>query len=109
MKVCKGMHQNPRKVRSISEDYLSEMKQLLQLPNISGLGEVGLDRTAPISEWNSQLQVLSKAIGFLQNRHVLVLHCRGVERKDLSEVYSTMLMHLKDKSTFTVSLETRIW
>lgn len=97
VKVCIGMHPNPRKVGSISENHLTEMKKLLQLPEISGLGEVGLDRTAPISKWNSQLQVLNKVIGFLQDRHVLVLHCRGVEKEDPSEVYSTVLMHLKGR------------
>ena len=50
VKVCIGMHPNPRKVGSISEDHLSKMKKLLQLPEITGLQEVGLDRTAPISK-----------------------------------------------------------
>ena len=95
VKVCIGMHPNPRRVGSISDDHLSKMMKLLQLPEITGLGEVGLDRTAPISKWNSQLQVLGKVLGFLQDRHVLVLHCRGVEKEDPSEVYSTVLMHLK--------------
>ena len=95
VKVCIGMHPNPRRVGSISDDHLSKMRKLLQLPEITGLGEVGLDRTAPISKWNSQLQVLGKVLGFLQDRHVLVLHCRGVEKEDPSEVYSTVLMHLK--------------
>lgn len=38
VKICIGMHPNPRKVKSISEGHLSEMKKLLQLPEISGLG-----------------------------------------------------------------------
>lgn len=97
LKICIGMHPNPRKLRSITENHLAEMKKLLELPEVSGLGEVGLDHTATFSRWYPQLQILNKVVGFLQDRHVLVLHCRGIMNEDPSEVYSTVLMHLKGR------------
>lgn len=99
VKVCIGFHPSPRKQpkQYFSETNLIKMKKLLELPGVSGLGEVGIDHTAHQSEWSYQQKFLHKILPFLQQHHVLVLHCRGQRTENPSEVFNTVLKYLKDR------------
>ena len=41
------------------------------------IGEVGLDRTVPVSEWRKQQVVLERVLGYALPDQCLVLHLRG--------------------------------
>jgi Tat protein secretion system quality control protein TatD with DNase activity len=81
-----GLH--PKK--DASDAVLRQMRDLLAMPEVVGFGEVGLDRTMPPNTWMDQLMKLEKVLPFLEARHVLILHCRGLTR-DADETLTTLL------------------
>ena len=50
----------------------------VDLPDVVGLGDVGLDRTEPVSTAADQMIKLEQVLFYLQRRHVLVLRCRSL-------------------------------
>ncbi|XP_053389591.1 uncharacterized protein LOC128552563 [Mercenaria mercenaria] len=70
-----GLH--PRHATGVRPATVDKLQEMLQWPEVVGLGEIGLDHTAPMEEWAVQRDVLATALGLLGPRHVLVLHCRG--------------------------------
>ncbi|XP_060584406.1 3'-5' ssDNA/RNA exonuclease TatD-like [Ruditapes philippinarum] len=94
--VTIGLHH--KDIGEVTDDTLKRMESLLQMPEVVGLGEVGIDHTVSPEFWGSQLRILNSALSFLQDRHVLIIHCRSMARTgDTSEAYMTLLFHLQPR------------
>jgi TatD DNase family protein len=85
-----GLH--PR--RSITEQEFTKMKDLLAIPEVAGLGEVGIDHTEPPSTWAAQMERFDKVLGLLQQHHVLVIHCRSTRDVDVADEAVLTAMYL---------------
>ncbi|MES9882213.1 MAG: TatD family hydrolase [Sedimenticola sp.] len=73
-----GLH--PKKApRAVQQD-LEHMKTLLQRPNVTGLGEVGLDYSVDPSLWEDQRRTLGTMLQWAKPEQVLVLHVKGTTR-----------------------------
>ena len=68
-----GIH--PR--QPLTEEGFVALANLLEEPDVVGLGEVGLDHKEPHTAWVSQMLKLDRALGLLKSHHILVLHARG--------------------------------
>ncbi|KAL4228772.1 hypothetical protein ACF0H5_011814 [Mactra antiquata] len=93
-----GIGYHPRHAQinhGIGKGNVEDIKRLLQHPKVVALGEIGIDHTEPMVHWASQVQVLEQLLPFLEDRHVLVLHCRGMQRDDGTEAYLLLLHFLK--------------
>ena len=89
--VVVGLH--PKK--EASERDWETLHNLLQLPEVSGLGEIGVDHTMPISTWTDQTNKIDRAIRAADNLpRIVVLHCRGVQNEDNTEAYNLLLKTL---------------
>ena len=89
--VVVGLH--PKK--EASERDWETLHNLLQLPEVSGLGEIGVDHTMPISTWTDQTNKIDRAIHAADNLpRIVVLHCRGVQNEDNTEAYNLLLKTL---------------
>ena len=64
---------------TVNDREMLRLGGLLDRPEVVGLGEVGIDRTEPASRWINQLNKLERLLYYLQPRHILVLHCRGLK------------------------------
>ena len=60
------------------------------------LGEVDLDHTEPIESWASQVKLLEKVFPLIEDRHVLVIHCRGMDADCGTEAFM-LLLHFMEK------------
>ena len=58
-------------------------------------GEVGLDLTEPLKYWAYQVELLEKVLPYLEDRHVLVIHCRGMIGDCGTEAFLLLLHFLK--------------
>ena len=89
--VVVGLH--PKK--EASERDWENLHNLLQLPEVSGFGEIGVDHTMPISTWTDQTNKIDRAIRAADNLpRIVVLHCRGVQNEDNTEAYNLLLKTL---------------
>ncbi|KAH3865432.1 hypothetical protein DPMN_028471 [Dreissena polymorpha] len=70
-----GLH--PKGASKYSDTDINQFAKLLGRPEVVGFGEVGLDHSVPYTEWLGQSILLRRVLGFLEERHVLILHCRG--------------------------------
>ena len=66
-----GIH--PKKAHRTTEDEIQRMTSLIKRPGFA-VGEVGLDLTAPFSEWSSQRQLLERILPLVKPSQPLVLH-----------------------------------
>ena len=87
-----GVH--PRNVMK-EEEYLGKIQALLENPLVAGLGEIGLDRSAPRSEWVSQILRLKNLLPLMKPTQVLVLHCRGTQESPVDEALLMLLYVVK--------------
>ncbi|KAH3694182.1 hypothetical protein DPMN_081621 [Dreissena polymorpha] len=70
-----GLH--PKGAAKYTDSEIKEFIRLLGRPEVVGFGEVGLDHSVHYSEWLGQAVLLQRVLEYLEERHVLVLHCRG--------------------------------
>ena len=79
MYIAVGFH--PRHAKkpecSIKVDLL-QLGRLIQHPRVVALGDIGIDHTEPRKYWAYQIDLLEKVLPKL-DRHVLVIHCRGMK------------------------------
>ncbi len=88
--IAVGVH--PKNVPSLYDADITYLKQLLQRPNVSALGEIGLDYSMNPSTWEAQREFLGTALTWITPGQVLVLHVRGVESDyTATEVYNHCL------------------
>ena len=90
--IAIGLH--PKCVDTCAEADFAAFQQCFSCPEVSVLGEVGLDYTANPSMWGLQHMVLDRVLEHLQPSHVLVLHARGM-RNTTGVGYFQLLYHLK--------------
>ena len=79
--VVVGIH--PKK--DFGEDDCHRLAELLELPEVRGLGEIGVDHTVSEEQWPTQTENIERAIRAIGVPELLVLHCRGMKDKDNSE------------------------
>jgi len=74
---------------------VGRFQNLLANPRVAVFGEVGLDHSEPMKYWAYQVEMLEKMLPFLEDRHVLVIHCRGMEGDCGTEAFLLLLHVLK--------------
>ncbi len=79
--IAVGIH--PKNIPETRDRDIQELKMLLQRPNVSALGEVGLDYSVAPSLWQAQRERLSEVLKLAIPEKVLVLHLRGESRDHL--------------------------
>ncbi|XP_053389453.1 3'-5' ssDNA/RNA exonuclease TatD-like [Mercenaria mercenaria] len=85
--VAVGLH--PRKTNPSAEQW-QRFEELLSWPEITALGEVGIDRMEPVNTWSSQMLNLDRALQSLRPDQVLILHGRSSD-DDPDEAWLTCL------------------
>jgi TatD DNase family protein len=78
------------------DDEVRQFRRLLRNPRVVAFGEVGLDHSEPMKHWAYQAELLEKVLPLLEDRHVLVLHCRGMQGDCGTEAF-LLLLHLLKK------------
>ena len=74
--VTVGIHP---KHTPVSNHQLKKLEKLLDLTDVAGLGEIGLDHSdkAKGDVWYKQVSFLEKVLPLARKEHVVVFHCRG--------------------------------
>ncbi len=89
-----GLHH--KNARATTRADLRNMKRLVEMPEVVGFGEIGLDRTSPVNEWDDQLDILQEVGQFIDRRHVVILHCRRCSIRDHDHhAYRILLHHMR--------------
>ena len=97
-----GFHpRHARNSRSSIDEGVRQLRRLLTHPRVVAFGEVGLDHTEPLKYWAYQVEFLEKVLPYLEDRHVLVIHCRGMIGDCSTEAF-LLLLHF-NRSIFIVS------
>ncbi|MES9902784.1 MAG: TatD family hydrolase [Sedimenticola sp.] len=92
--IAVGVH--PKGANLVTNVQLRTMELLLQLPEVIGMGEVGLDHTSPRQEWSDQINLIRDLGHYIKDRHVLILHCRRDDTVEQDHrVYDILLKHLR--------------
>ena len=76
----------------ISEAQLDRLADLLEMPEVAALGEIGVDHSVPIQYWARQTVNMQRLLGCLSTRahKILVVKCRGMVGQDPSEAYDIL-------------------
>ena len=90
--VAVGIH--PKKVKQLSDEKFAELKGLLDMPEVTALGEVGIDQTVDSLEMVHQWALLDRILPLAQPRHVLVFHARGPEGDSGAGAYEVLFRQL---------------
>lgn len=77
------------------EDEVSQLRRLLRNSRVVAFGEVGLDHSEPMKYWAYQVELLEKVLPLIEDRHVLVIHCRGMEGDCGTEAFLLLLFFLR--------------
>jgi TatD DNase family protein len=90
--VAVGLH--PKFAARASPSVKERLGELLALPEVAGLGEIGLDHTVPSDEWPMQRDVFAECLSMLERRHVLVLHCRAQCQDSKGDLLASMFYQM---------------
>ncbi|KAH3822973.1 hypothetical protein DPMN_124767 [Dreissena polymorpha] len=94
--ISVGLGIHPRHALKYSVTLVNQavktFQNLLGNPCMAVFGEVGLHHTEPIKCWAYQVEMLEKILPFLEDRHVLVIHCHGMEDDCGTEGFSCSSM-----------------
>ena len=93
-----GLDSDPRHARnsrSSIDEGVRQLRRLLRHPRVIAFGDVGLDHTEPLKYWAYQVELLEKVLPYLEDRHVLVIHCRGMIGDCGTEAFLLLLHFLK--------------
>ena len=76
----------------VSEAQLDRLADLLEMPEVTALGEIGVDHSVPIQYWARQTVNMQRLLGCLPIRaqKILVVKCRGMMDQDPSEAYDIL-------------------
>ena len=77
------------------EDEVHQFQRLIKNPRVVAFGEIGLDHSEPMKYWANQVELLQKLLPFLEDRHVLVIHCRGMHGDCGTEAFLLLLHFLR--------------
>ena len=86
--IALGLH--PKGTNHYSEQDFETFRRLVNQPEVTVLGEVGLDYTADPSTWGRQHVILDRVLKHLQPSQVLVLHARGAYYQLLFQLKGTI-------------------
>ena len=86
--ITLGLH--PKGYNQYSEHDLKTFTRLVHQPEVTVLGEFGLDYTADPSTWGQQHVTLDQVLKQLQPSQVLVLHARGAYYQLLFQLKGTI-------------------
>lgn len=89
--VVVGVH--PKKWPT-DEDWV-RFRELVDLPEVCGVGEIGIDHSVAVEDWTAQADKVERAIEEVKLPKLLVLHCRGMPNKDNTEAYDVLLKTLR--------------
>ena len=78
-----------------TEEDWAKFKELVELPEVSGVGEIGIDHSVAIEDWTAQADKVDRALDEVMQPKLLVLHCRGMPNKDNTEAYDVLLRTLR--------------
>ncbi|XP_077980417.1 putative metal-dependent hydrolase YcfH [Glandiceps talaboti] len=67
----------PKVIHQLTEDKFKYLEELIQLPQVVALGEIGLDRTEPSDVWREQEDTLIHLLKLGSNGKPIILHVRG--------------------------------
>jgi TatD DNase family protein len=73
--VTVGWH--PKRAHLFTESRFRQLKELSELPEVLGVGEIGYDHTLIPDRRIAQQRVLGHVLPLIAENYVLVLHCRG--------------------------------
>lgn len=97
-KVAVGIH--PRNSPFVTNEEFQEFTDLLARPEVSALGEVGVDWAEPRSVWKEQDKMLRRVLDLAHPDRPIVLHIRGRSSdKTGQEAYLHMLDQVREKCT----------
>ena len=97
MSVGIGFHpKHARNSEARLEEEIRQFRRIIRHQGVTAFGEVGLDHSVPMKYWAYQVDLLKKLLPFLEDRHVLVLHCRGMEGDCGTEAF-LLLLHFLEK------------
>jgi len=82
---------HPVNVSQASDAQVQTLQALLKSPQVRVLGEIGLNRSASPKQRSLQIRFKERVLPFLEARHFLVLHCRGMNGEEGTEAYLTLL------------------
>ena len=88
-----GVH--PTKACFFPNRKFDELRNLLRLPEVVALGEVGLDHTEPQSTWQAQEEILLKVLQLSMPIQPLIIHLRDPQDKHCGELSTRCLQILK--------------
>ncbi|MES9881796.1 MAG: TatD family hydrolase [Sedimenticola sp.] len=91
--VAVGLH--PKQAARCTDADLTTFGSLLTAPETVGFGEVGLDETVGDDDYRRQFDILDRILPHLEDRHVLILHCREARNSSDGHVYHALLELLK--------------
>ncbi|XP_021353774.1 putative deoxyribonuclease TATDN2 [Mizuhopecten yessoensis] len=95
MEVAVGVHPKHQYSQEQFNRVVQELRQLILLPRVGAVGEIGLDHSVPREQWAQQSVMLEKILQLVEPRHVLVLHCRGITGDSGAEAYLLLLYYVK--------------
>ena len=73
MVVALGFH--PKHSKNELDRCWPKIVKLLSHPNVTAVGEVGLDHSEGPERWHHQMETLSKFLTLVDVQKVLILHC----------------------------------
>ena len=94
VEVTVGLH--PKFAATVSPAALEHLSRLVALPEVAGVGEIGLDQTVKSKKFPMQRDVLAECLAMVQERHVLVLHCRESSQDTKSDLLASLFYQVSE-------------
>ena len=98
-KCAVGVH--PKKVQYFTPQKEEQFRRLLSHPEVSALGEVGLDRTEPEETWVLQEEIFTKIMMYNAPWRTCVIHIRDPMDVHAGELYTKCLQIMKANASPT--------
>ncbi|OWF50804.1 putative deoxyribonuclease TATDN2 [Mizuhopecten yessoensis] len=95
MEIAVGVHPKHQYSQDQFKRVVQELCQLIKLPHVGAVGEIGLDHSVPRERWAQQSVMLKKILLLVEPRHVLVIHFRGITGDSGAEAYLLLLYYVK--------------
>ncbi|XP_070539514.1 uncharacterized metal-dependent hydrolase YcfH-like [Ptychodera flava] len=94
-KIALGVH--PKVIQRLTEERLQRLGELILLPQVIALGEIGLDRMTPSSSWKRQEETLVRLLELGLPRKPIIMHIRGTQEDkysiDVSNCALKLMLH----------------
>ena len=95
-RISVGIH--PKKPKQFGDARFDQLDQLMACPEVSALGEIGLDWSIPRNQWGLQESTFAWALKAQKAGKPIVLHLRGEDGDPLAgEVHSRALQIVQER------------